>query len=108
MLTSIQATNAGLYSVVVSSALGNVTNTPEQVVVEPAGVSLGFSPTVTINGVVNYSYTIQSTTNLTETNAWVTLTNLTLTQPVQIWVDTSVDASSPFYSKYYYRVLPGQ
>ena len=107
-LTSIQATNGGLYSVVVSSALGSVTNAPAQVVVEPAGVSLGFSPTITINGVVNYSYIIQSTTNLTKTNSWVTLTNLTLTQPVQIYVDTSVNASAPFYSKYYYRVLPGQ
>src|ERR1019366_7544179 len=57
-LTSIQATNAGQYFVVVSSALGSVTNTPEQVVFEAAGVSLGFSPTITINGVVNYPYII--------------------------------------------------
>ena len=105
---SIQATNAGLYSVVVSSALGSVTNTPEQVVVEPAGVSLGFCPALTINGVAGYSYIIQSSTNLADTNAWVTLTNLTLTQPVQLWVDTNVDATSPANSKYFYRVLPGQ
>ncbi len=107
-LTSIQATNAGLYSVVVSSALGSVTNTPEQVVVEPAGVSLGFSPTLTINGVIGYWYIIQSTTNLADTNAWVTLTNLTLTQSPQLWVDTTVNASSPFGSEYFYRILPGQ
>jgi len=36
------------------------------------------------------------------------LTNLTLTQPVELWVDTSVEASSPLVTKYYYRVLPGQ
>ena len=36
------------------------------------------------------------------------LTNLTLTQPIQIWVDTSVDASSPFNPMHFYRVLPGQ
>ena len=107
-LTSIQFTNAGLYSVVVNSPLGSVTNTPAQVVVNPAGVSFGFSPTLTIDGVIGYSYVIQSSTNLTDTNAWVTLTNLTLTQPVQLWVDTSVDASSPFNSRYFYRVLPGQ
>jgi hypothetical protein len=107
-LTSIQFTNAGLYSVVVSSVLGSVTNTPEQVVVEPAGVSLGFCPALTISGVVGYSYIIQSAPNLTDTNAWATLTNLTLTQPVQLWVDTNVDATSPFYSRYFYRVLPGQ
>ena len=105
---SIQSTNAGLYSAVVSSSLGTVTNAPAQVIVYPAGVSLGFCPTVTISGVVGYSYIIQSSTNLTDTNAWATLTNLTLTQPVQLWVDTNVDASSPFNSKYFYRVLPGQ
>ena len=106
--TSIQATNGGLYSVVVSSPFGSITNVAAQVVVNPAGVSLGFSPTLTINGVIGYSYLIQSSTNLANTNAWVTLTNLTLSQPVELWVDTSVDASSPFYSRYYYRVLPGQ
>ena len=107
-LTSIQVTNAGFYSVVVSSALGNVTNTPVQVVVEPAGVSLGFCPALTISGVIGYSYIIQSSANLTDTNAWVTVTNLTLTQPVQLWVDTNVDASSPFKSKCFYRILSGQ
>jgi hypothetical protein len=106
-LTSIQFTNAGLYSVVVSNPMGSVTNSPSQVVVNPAGVSLGFSPVVTINGVVGYAYIIQSSANLTATNAWITRTNLTLTQPLQLWVDTSVDASSPFNSKYFYRVLPG-
>jgi hypothetical protein len=105
---SMQATNAGFYSVVVSSSLGSVTNPPAQVIVQPAGVSLGFCPALTINGVVGYSYIIQSSLNLTDTNAWVTLTNVTLTQPLQMWVDTSVDASSPFFSRYYYRVLPGQ
>jgi hypothetical protein len=93
---------------VVASALGSVTNIPEQVVVEPAGVSLGFCPTLTISGVTGYSYIIQSSTNLANTNAWVTLTNLTLTQPVQLWVDTNVDASSPFNPMNFYRVLPGQ
>ena len=105
---SIQATNAGLYSVVVSNPLGSVTNAPAQVIVEPAGVSLGFCPALTISGVVGYSYIIQSAANLTDTNGWGTLTNLTLTQPVQLWVDRSVDASSPFNPKYFYRVLPGQ
>jgi hypothetical protein len=106
--SSMQATNAGLYSAVVTSALGTVTNPPAQVIVYPAGVSLGFAPTVTINGVIGYSYIIERTTDLTDTNSWVTMTNLTLTQPVQLWVDTSVDATSPLNSKYFYRVLPGQ
>jgi hypothetical protein len=106
-LTSIQFTNAGLYSVVVSSPLGSATNTPEQVVVNPAGISLGLYPGITINGVVGYIYSIQSTANLSDTNSWVTLTNLTLTQPIQIWVDTSTEASLPGNPQRFYRVLPG-
>ena len=105
---SIQFTNAGLYSVVVSSLFGSTTNVAAQVVINPAGVSLSFSPTLTIEGVIGYSYIIDRTADLADTNAWVTLTNLTLTQPVEIWVDTSADASSPFHPRYFYRVLPGQ
>lgn len=108
VLTNIQATNAGFYSVVVTSQLGSVTNTPEQVVVEPAGVSLIFNPALKISGVVGQTYIIQSAPNLANSNAWVTLTNLTLTQGMEIWVDTSVDASSPFNPTYFYQVLPGQ
>jgi hypothetical protein len=105
---SIQLTNAGRYTVVVSSPLGSVTNTPEAVVVNPAGVSLGLYPGVTISGVVGYNYIIQTTTDLSNTNSWVTLTNLTLTQPVQIWVDTNSDASLPANPYRFYQVLPGQ
>jgi hypothetical protein len=105
---SMQATNAGLYSVVVRNPLGSVTNTPAQVIVYPAGVSLGFCPSVTIDGVIGYLYIIQRTTDLANTNAWVTLTNLTLTQPMQLWVDTTVNATLPVYTKYWYRVLAGQ
>ena len=105
---SIQFTNAGLYSVVVSSPYGSVTNDAYQVIVNPASVALGFYPGLTVGGVVGYSYVIQSTTNLADTNAWVTLTNLTLTQPVQLFIDTNVDASSPFNPKTFYKILPGQ
>ena len=105
---SIQFTNGGLYSVVVSSPFGVMTNLAAQVVVNPAGLSLGFSPTLTISGETGYSFIIQSSTNLADTNAWATLTNLTLTQPVQLWVDTNVDATLPSNPNLFYRVLPGQ
>lgn len=106
--TDIQFAKAGLYTVVVSSPLGSVTNPPEQVVVNVAGVSLGFSPTLTISGMPGFTYIIQSSTNLANTNAWVTLTNLILTQPMQIFIDTSVNASSPQNPRTFYQVLPGQ
>jgi hypothetical protein len=108
VLDSIQFTNAGLYSVVVSSSLGSVTNTPEQVVVNAANISLKLCPDVVIQGTVGYSYIIQSTADLSNTNSWVTLTNLTLTQPIEYWDDISTDASSPNNPKKFYRVLSGQ
>jgi hypothetical protein len=37
-----------------------------------------------------------------------TLTRLTLTQRMQFWIDTSVDAPSPFNSQHFYRILPVQ
>ncbi len=106
-----QITNAGFYSVVVSDPLGSVTNPPGQVIVQPAAVSFGLNgsqPTLTIQGVTGYSYIIRGTTDLSTSNSWVTLTNLTLAQPVQDWVDTSVADSSPTNSQYFYEVLPGQ
>jgi hypothetical protein len=107
-LAGIQTTNAGLYTVVVTSALGSVTNAPEQVIVNPAGVSVALYPGVTVQGVAGYTYIIQSTANLSDTNSWVTMTNLTLTQPIQLWMDTNTDASLPGNAYRFYRVLPGQ
>ncbi len=106
-LSSVQLTSGGLYSVIVSNAFGSATNPPAEVVVLPAGVSLALNPSVTIRGVVGYAYTIQRTTTLTDSNSWVIATNFTLSQPVQIWVDTDVNASLPANPRRYYRVLPG-
>lgn len=107
-LGAIQFTNAGQYNVVVSSSLGSVTNAAYSVVVNPANVSLATTPTVVIQGTVGYNYIVQSTTNLADTNSWVTETNLTLTQPIQDWYDANVDTSKPGHPQKFYQVLPGQ
>jgi hypothetical protein len=107
-LADIQFTNAGLYSVVVSSPFGSVTNAAEQVVVNPAGASIGLYPGVTISGVAGFNYVVQRTANLQDTNSWVTVANVTLAQPTQIWVDTNNNASLPGNPKQFYRILPGQ
>jgi hypothetical protein len=104
---NLQFTNAGVYSVVVGNSFGSVTNTPAQVVVNPAGISLGLYPGVTISGVVGYDYLIQRTADLADTNSWVTVANLILAQPVQLWVDTNIDASLPTNPHHFYQVLPG-
>jgi hypothetical protein len=104
---SIQFTDAGVYTVVVSNPYGSTTNAPVQVVVNPAGVSIGLYPGVTISGVIGNNYTIQRASNLIGTNPWVTVGTITLTAPVQLWLDTNVDASLPANSLKFYRVLPG-
>jgi len=99
--------DAGLYSVVVSSPFGSITNTPAQLVVNAADVSISLCPDVVIRGVVGYSYIIQSSIDLTDANAWITETNLTLVQPIYYWDDRSVDASKAGHPRKFYRVLPG-
>jgi hypothetical protein len=81
------------------------------VCVKSAVVSLGFSgssPMLTIQGVTGNSYLIRRTADLSDSNSWVTMTNLTLTQPVQNWLDMSVDVSLPSNSQYFYQILPSQ
>ena len=107
-LNSIQFTNAGLYGVVVSSSYGSVTNAAYQVVVNPADTGIGTCPIIYITGTVGYSYAIQSTTNLADTNAWITVTNITLSAPSIIWPDTATDTSQPANPRKFYRVIPGQ
>lgn len=107
-LNSIQFTNGGSYSVIVSNAFGIVTNTPYQVIVNAADIALGLCPEVIINGTVGYNYVIQSSTDLSNTNSWITVTNLTLNQPLEIWADTSTDTTQPNNPRKFYRVLSGQ
>jgi hypothetical protein len=106
-LSDIQFTNAGVYSVVVSSPLGSVTNMSAQVVVNPANVSLGLFPGVYIGGVVGNTYIVQSNPSLTNTNGWTTVATVTLVDPVQLWVDINVNTTSPTNQQHFYRVLPG-
>ena len=108
MLTNVQFSDAGRYSAVVTNPFGSVTNLAASLIVQPAGVSLGLYPGVTIKGVVGFHYSIQSTTDLTTTNSWMNVTNIVLTQPTQLWIDTDADTSQPNYIRRYYRVLPGQ
>jgi hypothetical protein len=86
----------------VNSPYGSVTNTPAQLVVNPANISLGLYAGITIEGVPGYTYGIEYTTDLQNTNSWQSLTNITLSQPVEIWVDTNVNV--PTALKRFYRV----
>jgi hypothetical protein len=101
---SVQIGDGGLYSVVVTSSLGSVSNTPAQLVINPANISLGFYAGITIEGVPGYTYGIEYSTNLADLDAWQAITNVTLTQPVELWLDTSIKALAPGNNGRYYRV----
>jgi hypothetical protein len=57
-IPTLQLTDGGLYSVVISSEYGSVTNTAAQLVINPADVSLALYTGITIKGVVGYTYNI--------------------------------------------------
>jgi len=70
--------------------------TPEEITSLTAAtptITLALFPGITFSGQPGQTYSIQYATNLTQTS-WITLTNLTLTQIQQIWVDTSVNAAN--------------
>lgn len=105
VLAQAQVSDAGWYAVVVSSPWGSVTNAPAQLVVNPANIGLGLYPGLTIEGMPGYTYEIQYSTDLRQTNGWMTATNLTLEAPVQLWIDTSVNVRAPGAPQRYYRVV---
>lgn len=98
---SVQISDAGAYSVVVTSAYGSVTNAPADLVVNPAEVSIALYAGITIHGTIGYNYGIEYATNL-QNAVWQYLTNVTLSQPTEIWVDTSVPAAER--ARRFYRV----
>ena len=61
---------------------------------------------IIITGTAGYHYEIQYALDLTVTNAWVSLTNLTLQEPVKLWVDTTTNAAETHRRSY--RILRGQ
>jgi hypothetical protein len=100
-ISSLQFTNGGSYSVVVSSAYGSVTNVAAPLQVRPSDVIFGVYAGITVQGTVGNSYSIQYSTDLVN---WITTTNVTLDQPSLNWTDYSVDfRSNPGR---YYRVIP--
>ena len=103
LLTNLQLANAGSYDVVVTDAMTTLTSLPATLTVNPAGVAIALYAGVTIDGVPNRTYGIQSTTDLNNTNSWVAVANVTLSGPKQIWYD-SQPATLP---QRFYRVVPG-
>jgi hypothetical protein len=103
VLTNLQATNAGKYSVMVTNGCGSTTSSNAYLTVNPAGVSLALYSGITIDGVVGLTYGIQYSTDLSDANGWHGMANVTLGAPTELWFDVH-PASQP---QRYYRVVPG-
>jgi Concanavalin A-like lectin/glucanases superfamily/Immunoglobulin domain len=103
VLTDLQATNAGNYSVVISNSNSSITSSNAHLTVNPAGVSLALYSGITIDGVVGLTYGIQYSTDLSNTNGWRGIANVPLGAPTQLWFDIH-PADQP---QRYYRVVPG-
>jgi hypothetical protein len=103
-LTNLDFPDAGNYWVSVTNVCGSTNSASALLVVNPAGVWLGMHPFLTITGTVGKTFGIEYSTQVSQTNPWTALTNFTLTQPVQEWIDTSVDAVAT--PKRFYRVVP--
>ena len=103
VLTNLQATNAGLYTVVVSNLVGSISSQNAYLTIYPSGVSLSFYSAITIEGAVGQIYGIQCSTNLDNPNGWWGVTNLTLARPIEVWLDTQPEAQL----RRFYRVASG-
>jgi hypothetical protein len=88
---------------VVANAYGSTTSSNAYLTMNHAGVSLALYSGVTIDGVVGLTYGIQSNTNLSNTNGWRGMANISLSTPTELWFDVQ-PASQP---QRYYRVVPG-
>lgn len=103
VLTNLQATNAGRYTVVVTNSLGSITSSNAYLAVNPPGVSLALYSGLTIGGVAGRAYGIQYNTGLTNSTGWQGMTNLTLDVPTGLWFDVQPATQ---YQRFY-RVVPG-
>lgn len=96
-----QLTRVGLRGFWTKIAFHRITvETPLPLEVEnasPADMQLSFYPGLTVTGTAGAEYQVQYSTSV-EQDHWITLTNLTLKDPVVRWFDTTADgAKNRFY-----------
>jgi probable HAF family extracellular repeat protein len=103
VISNVSSNDAGVYSAIVSSAsAGETESTPASLTVQPVCVSIELHPGLLIGGITGQTYRIDYVESLSATNDWLFLTNVTLTQPDQLWFDPQPARARGRY----YRVLP--
>ena len=106
-LTNLDFNQAGSYWAVVSNHWGAITSAPALLTINTAGLAIDLSSGLTIDGVAGRTYAIQYVDDLSGTNPWTTLTNLTLSDPKESWVDWQFITNSPGQPSRFYRVVVG-
>ncbi len=110
-IPSAKLSDAGTYTVFATADNGPfLIESANLYVIGPPTISVGIYsngmyPGITIHGAPGWTYAIQSTTNLSN-HSWSTITNLTVTQPVTLWQDGSVNLTTGagVPPQQYYRV----
>jgi hypothetical protein len=105
VLTNLALDAGGEYSVFITGPVDSVTSSNALLTVNPAGVSLGLYPGLTIQGTPGRNFGIQYTTNVSPGATWLTLTQFTLMQPIQLWIDLENNAASGANPRRFYRVV---
>ncbi len=104
MLTNLQTTNEGSYMVVaIDGGTNNAKSQPASLTLNSPNTEIALYAGVKVIGVAGLTYGIQATANLVDTNNWYGVGNITLTAPVQVWIDPQ-SATQP---RRYYRAVPG-
>jgi hypothetical protein len=89
VLTNLQASDADYYSVTFTNSCGSTASTNVFLTVNPAGVSLALYAGITIGGVAGFTYGIQYTTDLSNTDSWEGIANVTLNSTNGFWLDVA-------------------
>ena len=105
MLTNLSLDEGGNYYVVVTNPYGSATSSNALLTANPAGVSLGTYPGLTVQGTPGKTFGIQYATNVAPNSTWLTLTQFTLLQPIQMWFDAENNISVGSNPRRFYRVV---
>jgi hypothetical protein len=95
----------GSYTVSVNNSVGNIISEKAVLTVYPADISIGLFPGVLIRGVVGRTYGVEFTVDPTAATSWQQLTNFTLIDPQQLWIDTTANTTTTNWSKRFYKVI---
>ena len=101
-MAAIARTDAGSYSVRISNSFGTATSVGALLTVQPVCFTIGLYAGLTIEGSPGQTYAIRYVPELRETNDWWTLTNVVLTSPQTLWIDTE----SLGQLRRFYNVVP--